>query len=254
MYRDGAHLLDEHDRAVCAIQIAEELIDGCVRAVATMDARESPERWSAARTLQDNALEIWQQLDSARAILTARGGNTVAYDELRERITPVLAITYRDGVHGLDADSLDDARRGVAELRLAMPGADWSAIAARTKHLVATSLAQRGQRYALAAIVTLLVIAVAGWAYAIIPEKRIDPRVALRAELAQIVVERRDRIGELQAHIGERCDRAPVHELMKLLVMDGRFDDATAFGNGFTARCGADPIVHKWATAPRPRR
>lgn len=254
MYRDGSHLLDEHDRAVCAIQIAEELIESCVRAVATMDARESPERWSNARTLQDHAVEVWMQLDSARASLAARGANTIAYDELRARITPVLAITYRDGIHGLDADSLDDARRAVAELKLAMPGADWSAIAARTRTLVQTPLFQRGQRLALVAIVLLLGAAVAGWAYAIIPEKRVDPRVVLRAELAEIVVERRDRIAELEAQVGDTCDRATVHELMKLWVMDGRFADATTFGQGFERRCGDDPVVRKWANAPRPRR
>lgn len=254
MYRDGSHFLDEHDRAVCAIQIAEELIDTCVRSVATMDTRESPERWATARTLQDNAVEVWQQLDSARTILAARGANTIAYDELRARITPVLAITYRDGVHGLDADSLDDARRAVADLKLAMPGADWSAIAARTRNLVNTPLFLRGQRIAIVAIVLLLATAIAGWAYSIIPVKREDPMIALRAELADIILERRERIAELQRAIGERCERLAVHELMKLLVMDGRFEDATKFGTSYKVRCGDDPVVAKWAAAPRPRR
>jgi hypothetical protein len=240
MYRDGATHLDEHDRAVGAIQIADGLITACGNAVKKLQGPETPERWRAAHALHDDYPEIWGQLDTARHVLAGRGANTIAYDELRGRVVPVLAI--RDDDKPLDLAPLDDARRAIAELRLAVPGADWKGIEARTRGLVGTPLVRRGQRAALAA-----------WANATIPAPRIDPRVEMRRELAVVVDERRDRIDELHDLIGDSCDRFPVHELMKLLVMEGRWREARTYADRYEARCGEDIIVRKWADAPVPR-
>jgi hypothetical protein len=250
MYRDGATHHDEHDRAVGAIEIADGLIADCTRAATRLDRSDRPERWRAAHGLHEDYLEIWRQLDGARRILAGRGTNTIGYDELRRQVVPVLTI--RDHDDAIDLTPLDDARRALEELRLAIPGTDWKAIEARTKGLVGTTLVQRGQRLALAGVLGCFSLAVVAWASATIPEPRTDSRAEMRRELAGVVDERRARIDELQATIGDRCDRPPVHELMRLLVMDGRWREARAFASSYELRCGEDAVVRKWADAPIP--
>ncbi len=73
----------------------------------------------------------------------------------------------------------------------------------------------------------------------------------LTHELGQVRQARRIRIAELFV-TESPCHLLPARELTQLLVLDGQFDAARGFGDGFEARCGADPIVHKWGHAPRP--
>ncbi|MDQ3368018.1 MAG: hypothetical protein M3680_21540 [Myxococcota bacterium] len=250
MYRDAAILLDEHDRAVGAIQIADGLITTCLTAVKRLEGPDTPSRWRAAHALHDDYPEIWRQLDGARRVLATRGANTLRYDQLRRSVVPVMPI--RDDERAIDVAPLEDARRGLEELRLAIPGADWRAIEDRTRGLVGTTLTHRTQRYALAGVLGCFVLAVAAWAAAAIPDPQVDSRAEMRKELAIVVVERRARIDELHAAVGERCERFQVHELMKLLVMEGRFHEARSFADVYEARCGEDAIVRKWANAPIP--
>ncbi len=250
MYRDGATHHDEHDRAVGAIQIAEGLITSCLLAAEKLQGPERPQRWRAAHALHDDYPEIWRQLDSARGILASRGTNTIGYDEMRGQVLPVLPI--REDARPLDTSPLDDARRALDELRLAIPGTDWKAIDARTTGLVGIRLVSRRGRLAVASILAGLVAAVATWTYSTIPEPKRDPRAEMRRELAVVVDDRKARIDDLELLIGGRCDRLNVHEYVKLLAMDGRWQDARTFGADYQARCGEDPIVQKWANAPRP--
>ena len=102
-------------------------------------------------------------------------------------------------------------------------------------------------------LVTGFVLAFSVWGTAMIPHRKQSAAAKMRAELAQVVEERRARIGELHAFIGEVCDRPRVLELMKLFVMDGRFEQAKAYGDSYETRCGEDMAVRKWSNAPKPR-
>lgn len=252
MYRDRAHRPADHDRAVGAIQIADGLIADCVAAAARLGGPERHARWRAVRTLHDGYPELWNQLDAARGALAARGANTTGYDELRAQISPTLAIASLDGSHPIDEAVIDDARRALDELRLAMPGADWQEIEARARKLAALRLARRG-RLAIAALVTGFVLAFSIWGVSMIPRHRPSAAAKMRVELAQVVAERRARIDALSSTIGEICDRPRVLELMRLYVMDGRFDVAKTYGESYEARCGEDMAVRKWANAPKPK-
>ena len=245
MYRDDSTLLDEHDRAVGAIQIADGLIEDCMSASKRLASAEH--HWSAVREIHDDYAEVWLQLDTARRLLAARGANTIGYDELREKVRPVLAV--RDS--GIDTKPIEDARRAIDELRLAMPGADWKAIDARTRGLASTSFVRKGQYLTYAAVALVFSMAVTTWAASTIAEQPVDPRVAqrmeMKRELAVVVDERKERIDQLQLLIGGRCDRPHVMEYMKLLVMDGQWEDAHVYGTDYSIRCGDDPEVKKWA-------
>ena len=246
MYRDDSTHLDEHDRAVGAIQIADGLIVDCLKASKQLASAEH--RWRAVREIHDDYAEVWRQLDSARRLLVARGANTIGFDELREQVVPVLTI--RDD--GLDTTPLEDARRAVAELRLAMPGADWKGIEARTRGLAGTRFVRGGQRLAFAGVAVVFSLAVATWAASSVPEQRVDPRIeqrlAMKRELAVVIDQRKDRIEQLQLLIGGRCDRPNVLEYVRLLVEDGRFGDAHGYGEDYMARCGEDGKVRTWST------
>jgi hypothetical protein len=252
MYRDSAHRPADHDRAVGAIQIADGLIADCTAAAALFGGPERHDRWTAVRTLHDGYPELWNQLDGARRILAARGANTAGYDELRGDVSPLLAVANLDGSRALDPALLDDARRALEELRLAMPGADWQEIDARAKQAGATRLARRG-RMVFAAVASGAVLAFSVWGTAMMPRWKPSASAQLRVELAQIVVERQIRIDELSGIIGDVCDRPRVLELMRLYVMDGRFEDAKAYADSYELRCGEDMAVRKWANAPKPK-
>lgn len=251
MYRDSSHRPADHDRAVGAIQIADGLIADCTAAAAALGGPERHERWSALRTLHDGYPELWNQLDIARRILATRGANTIGYDELRGQVSP-LAVANLDGSRPPAPAVLHDARCALEELRLAMPGADWQEIDARSRKLAATRIARRG-RLALVAVVSGFALAVSVWGMAMLPKYRPSRAMLLRAELAQVVIERRARIEELSLTIGNVCDRPRVLELMRLYVMDGRFEDAKAYGESYETRCGEDMAVRKWANAPKPK-
>jgi len=150
MYRDTADAADEHDRAVGAILIGEALIADCERAAASKPISpdnpmvESTVHWRAIADAHDAYPEAWRHFDRARKVLANRGANTAAYDELRPHAR--RAVT-KAGDTNIDQQALDDARRAVAELKLAVPGADWAAIAARTDGLVhASASASRSPR------------------------------------------------------------------------------------------------------------
>lgn len=253
MYRDHATSLDEHDRAVGSIQIAEGLLSGCVATARRLRGPDRPERWRAATSLGDDFREVWHHLDAARGVLAGRGINTMGYDELRAHVVTALPIDERDPMKPLDTAPLDDARRAVEELRLVVPGADWTAIAARTIALVNHApLGNTSQHWKLAVVVAVFIAGVFTCVTAMKADPKIDPEVAMRADLASIVQARRHTISTLTALVGRHCDRSNVRELMKLFVMDGRFDDAREFGDAYERRCGDDVVVRKWSTAVRP--
>jgi hypothetical protein len=254
MYRDSAQSLDEHDRAVGAILIGEALVDTCDRAAARVgevDTVATTDRWRAVYEVHDTYPEIWRHLDRARRELAQRGANTIAYDELRPHVK--RAATDSDA-HHVDGDALDAAKRAIAELKLAVPGADWKAIAARTAGLVHLPLGnkRRNQRVVVGTLIGMFVCAMIAWFIAIIPVHKPSRHEAMRRELAGIQHERHSRIDFLRAELGDRCLPTAAHDLVRLMVLDGRTTDAREFGVAYTARCGDDAVVDDWANAPRP--
>ncbi len=256
MYRDTAAAADEHDRAVGAILIGEALIADCERAAVSKPVSpdnpmvEPTVHWRAIAEAHDAYPEAWRHFDRARKVLAHRGANTAAYDELRPHAR--RAVT-KAGDTSIDQEALDDARRAVAELKLAVPGADWAAIAARTDGLVHAPLhRRRRQRIGIGIAITVFAMAIMMWLFAIVPAHKPDPKAQLRKELDDIISERRDRIATLAFETAVSCDLDRARELSRLLVMDGRGDDAKGFGTRFTRRCGEDSVVTTWANAPRP--
>jgi hypothetical protein len=252
MYRDSAQSLDEHDRAVGAILIGEALTDNCDRAAHRVGvlATAPNDRWRAVHEVHDTYPEIWRHLDRARRELARRGANTIAYDDLR----PHVKRAATDSEAKVDGEALDGAKRAIAELKLAVPGADWKAIAARTAGLVDLPLRNKrsNQRLVVGSVVTMFVLALAAWLIAIIPEHKPTRHETMRRELAGITHERKSRIDFLHAELGDRCMPAAAHDLVRLMVLDGRTSDAKEFGAAYITRCGADEIVEDWAKAPRP--
>ena len=255
MYRDSTATLDERDRAVGAILIGEALIASCERAQVIGDAH-GPSAWRAIRDAHDDFPEIWHSLDRARHVLAQRGANVIGYDELRPHVRTRLATGGDDANPDdmrLDPVALDDARRAADSLKLAVIGADWAAIEQRTSGLVHAPLVHhKRNRIIVGALVVLFTVAVLTWVSALVPQKKPDRNSAMRRELAEIAMQRRLKIIGLQHSLGERCDPAQAHELAKQLVMDGRGPEARDFATGYTARCGEDPVVVRWANAPRP--
>jgi hypothetical protein len=254
MYRDSAQSLDEHDRAVGAILIGEALIDNCDRAaerVGTVETVVTQDRWRAVHEVHDTYPEIWRHLDRARRELAQRGANTIAYDELRPHVK--RAATDSDAQH-VDIGAIDEAKRAIAELKLAVPGADWKAIAARTAGLVHLPLGnkRRNQRLVVGMMLAAFVFAILAWFIAIIPVHKPNRHEVMRRELAGIKIERKSRIDFLRAELGDRCLSSAAHDLVRLMVLDGRTSDAREFGTAYTARCGDDAVIDDWAHAPRP--
>jgi len=253
MYRDSTAILDERDRAVGAILIGEALVDECERAATIVRqpvAISHHERWRTITGVHDTYPEIWRHLDRARSLLAQRGANTAAYDEKRPLAR--RAPTNAEGTN-IDSSALDDARRAIEDLKLAVPGADWKAIDRRTAGLVAAPIGRaRGQRTIGIAIIASFGIAIAGWLVSLIPEHKKDPHAVMRRELSMISLERKTKIQMHTVELGNRCDVGIARELTKLLAMDGRTSDARAFGTDYIERCGDDEIVDNWAHAPRP--
>ncbi len=254
MYRDEAFALDEHDRAVGSILIGESLMAQCERSAERMGNPHDPERWRAMRAIQDDYPEIWRQLDRAREVLAARGANTIKYEEMRPNVRRSLAVENKDHTQSVDVDALEDARRAISELKLAVPGADWKAIAKRTHDLVEMPALRHRNRLPVFGIVSFVVLAVATWVLSSIPEPKVDERELMRQELAEVASQRKVKIHYLELAIGQRCDPPVAHEYVKLLVMDGQGDQAERFADGYLGRCGADTVVENWANAPRPPR
>ena len=258
MYRDTATSLDEFDRAVGAILIGEALIDECDRAASRLsqpDHHAAPERWRAVTAVQDTYPEIWRHLDRARRELASRGANTTAYDELRPHARRAVTSSEPDGSESINPVAIDDVKRAMAELKLAVPGADWKGIDVRTQGLVRAPLSRRRRhRIIVASIVAGFALALFTWFLSIIPVHKPDRAAAMRRELSAIRDERKLHIEQLGAELGGRCDVTIARELIKQLVFDGRGADASAFRTVYVARCGADQVIEHWATAPRPHR
>ena len=253
MYRDTKATLDERDRAVGAILIGEALITSCERAQ-VLGETAGPAAWRAIRDAHDDFPEIWRNLDRARHVLARRGVNVTGYDELRPHVRTRLATGGDDAdAVRVDPAALDDARRATDELKLAVPGADWAAIEQRTTGLVrAPLLHRRRNRLIVAAVVTVLGLAVLAWISAMVPHRKPSRYEVMRRELAEIASQRRVKIAELQRSLGERCDPPQARELTKQLVLDGRGPEAKRFAEAYTGRCGEDPDVTRWANAPHP--
>src|SRR5258708_22045804 len=255
MYRDSATLLDERDGAVGAILIGEALVGACDRGADRARASNVPlgERWRAVADTSDAYPEIWRYLDRARRVLASRGANTIKYDELRPR-APRAATASDDVVEpSIDRAALDEAKRAIGELKLALPGADWDAIEQRTQGLVRLPLSRRRRnRLALAGVLVGFACIVATWLVGMVPQHRPDRGEDLRRELAAISLQRAVRIDQLVASApGATCDTPRAQELARLFAQDGRGDAARWFARFYETNCGGDPIVAKWANAPR---
>ncbi len=253
MYRDTAQSLDEHDRAVGAILIGEALVDNCDRAAARVTVTDSPatDRWRAVHEVHDTYPEIWRHLDRARGELAKRGANTIAYDEMRPHVK--RAATDSEAVR-VDASALDEAKRAVAELKLAVPGADWRGIAQRTAGLTHLPLGPRTRKHQLAigTVIVALAMSLCAWFIQTLPVHKPTQHESMRRELHAVSSARKSRIDFLQGELGDRCMPYAAHDLIRLMVLDGRTTDAREFGAQYTAHCGADAVVEDWARAPRP--
>jgi hypothetical protein len=251
MYRDAPTALDERDVAVGAILIGEALLASCERARA-VGRSEAPEAWRAIREAHDDFPEIWRSLDRARQVLARRGVNVTGYDELRPHVRTRLASPGPDAeVVLVDPAAIDDARRATDELKLAVPGADWAAIDQRTSGLVHAPLVpRRRNRLVLGGVVAMFAVIAGIWSASLVPHRKPDRGEAIRREIAEIAQHRKIRIIALQASLIDRCDPPAAHELAKQLVMEGRGVDARQFAVLYASRCGDDPVVARWASAP----
>jgi hypothetical protein len=254
MYRDTATALDEHDRAVGAILIGEALVEDCERAATKVKRPQTAndhERWRAVHEVHDAYPEVWRHLDRARRVLAKRGANTVGYDELRPHVQRAATDVEAQRIDDL---ALDDAKRAIAELKLAVPGADWRAIAARTDGLVHAPLRRKRDRARLAviAVVAAFVFAMVAWALEIVPHRKPSRAETMRHELSNVVQARKARIEFLTAELGNRCLTPTARELVQQLAQDGRTQDARAIGESYLANCGDDRSIDNWAHAPTP--
>jgi len=113
-------------------------------------------------------------------------------------------------------------------------------------------LRRRRNRVIVGALVAVFTMAMLSWVLAMVPHRKPSRSELMRRELAEIASQRRVKIADLQRSLGDRCDPAQAHELAKQLVMDGRGSEAKGFAATYTARCGEDPDVVRWANAPHP--
>ena len=254
MYRDAANRVDEHDRAVGAVLIAEAVLAACEDAAARMTTLAAPEadRWRAVMEVHDTYPEIWRHLDRARRELAVRGTNTMAFDELRPG-APRSAIADATQV---DRPALDAARKAIEQLKLDLPGADWSAIEARTRSMSATNLQRHARPRLVVGIAATLAASAVLFCFSITTNSKrahAAKAVDMRRELAGVSADRKAQIDQLQKSLSDdKCQPTKAQELTKQLVMDGRGVDAKVFADGYQSRCGDDPIVQTWAAAPQP--
>ncbi len=252
MYRDASTDLDEHDRAVGAILIGEALVAQIEQTAEELRQPHAADRWRKLRDAQDDYPEIWRQLDRARHELALRGANTMGYEELRPHVRTALATSGDDRAQRIDCDALEDARRAIAELKLAVPGTDWRAIDRRTNTLVETPQLHKRQWVGITSVLTLLLAAGATWIIGAIPPEKVDDREVMRRELGDVVRARKVKIEYLRHANVTQCAPPLAQEYTKLLVMDGRGDAAELFADDYLVRCGEDTVVENWANAPRP--
>jgi hypothetical protein len=101
--------------------------------------------------------------------------------------------------------------------------------------------------FSLAGIMFMVLLTFGNAAANMIPFHIPTPRELQRAEQDEIAAARRARIAELRAE-GDRCRPQVARELARALVYDGQ--SARAYADDHERRCGADPIVRRWANAP----
>ncbi len=256
MYRDSANRLDERDRAVGAILIAEALVASCDRAIERVHADATPyaDRWRAVTDVHDTYPEIWRHLDRARRELAGRGDNTVKFDELRPVAPRAPSRSEEASEPTVDTVALDAAKRAIAELKLAVPGADWDAIDRRTQGLVAAPLVRRRRYFVSVGVaVTAFALVATTWFVGMLPKHKPDPDAELRRELAQISIDQQLRISVLMddvAHIESRCDAPRAGELTRLLAQQGQGELARQFAATYFQHCATDRTIEMWAGAP----
>ncbi|HEY4238791.1 MAG TPA: hypothetical protein VGM88_03215 [Kofleriaceae bacterium] len=252
MYRDETIELDESDPAVGQILIAESLLASCERAAATI--RETPNArapWLAARDAYEQVPELWQSLDRARDVLAKRGANTIEFDELRPSATITLARATDDGV-AADERAIDDARRAIDALKLAVPGVDWSAIERRTKGLVAKRVPLARKHRAIAGgAAGLTFFAAMAWCAGMMPTQSKAEAAAARVEATKanardLLEQRKLAILTLQSRLATSCEAGNARQLALLLHIDGRMAELNAFAAGYFERCG-DDVNDGWA-------
>jgi hypothetical protein len=257
VYRDSSFVLDEHDRAVGAVLIADAILEYCERALTrSRDLESTPkERWRAIASIHDAFPDIWRHLDRARKVLASRGVNTAGYDDLRPNARRAASNPGLDGSKAFDAVALDDVMRAVSELKLAVSGADWDAIEARTQGLVKAPIGRRArQRIAFAGSLAAFVTGTLLWTFAMMPHREARAKGTMAGELRLVTEQRKLQIVMREAELGGRCLPAPAHELVQLLVQDNQRQKATMFSMGYLLNCGIDPVVVHWMTAPAPKR
>jgi hypothetical protein len=257
VYRDSSFVLDEHDRAVGAILIADAIIEHCDRAWARSRDLESAtpkERWRAIASIHDTFPDIWRHLDRARKVLASRGVTTAGYDDLRPNARRAASNPGLDGSKAVDAAAFDDAKRAVSELKLAVSGADWDAIEARTQGLVKAPIGRRGrQRFAFAGSLAAFVTGTLVWTFAMLPHGEARAAGTMAGELRLVSEQRKLQIVMRESELSGRCLPTPAHELVQLLVQDNQRTKATLFSVGYVLNCGVDPVVLHWMTAPAPK-
>jgi hypothetical protein len=276
MYRDASSRVDEHDRAVGAVLVAEAILGACDLAIArlTTPNGQHADRWRAVMELHDSYPEVWRHMDRARTELARRGANTMVFDELRPQAPRTVIKELRPGVRAadtvvdgsaVDRAALDAARRGIEELKLALPGADWSDIGARTHAMGQTVLARSGRPRLVVGIGAVLAAGLIMCGFAATQQASARPRTpseaaaaradALARSLADIQDTRRGEIEALQRAMTPMvCETKTAHALIRLLVLDGRHADARVFGDHYIAQCGDDAFIDTWAAAPQPHR
>ncbi len=265
MYRDASEHVDEHDQAAAAVLMAEALLHTCDQAVAVIASpvAPQPERWRAVMQLHDTFPDVWRALDRARRMIAARGGNAIAFDEtspgakraaLVDRLHGIDRSVEVDATH-LDRTAMTDAHRGLQQLKLALPSADWSAIEARTRGLASAQLQQhRRPRLIVGAVAAAVAATIVGVTLLPAPAhaKKIPHAVALKAQLSEIKEQRHAEIEALRPQVVASCDPPKARMYTQLLVMDGHGPDAGDFAADYADRCGEDPVVQHWADAPLP--
>ena len=253
MYRDVAHELDEHDHAIGSILIGETIVAGCELTARRLQEPKVTDPWLVANEAQAFP-EVWRHLDRARRVLAKRGINTAGYDRVRPDAKGTVIAQRDDGTPTIDLAALDDARHAIEELKLVVAGADWDAIEQRTAGLVKVPISgKQKNRMFLGTVIGGLAVTIVTWASAAAPGHRPAAAIVdhtIHNELADIAQHRKLRIEELRVALGDRCVPQSAHELLESLVMDGRTEDARAFGDAYIGRCGDDLIVQKWVKAP----
>ncbi|MEO7094332.1 MAG: hypothetical protein ABI175_13840 [Polyangiales bacterium] len=110
----------------------------------------------------------------------------------------------------------------------------------------------KGQLLPVIGVVLLVLFTLGNAAANMLAVKRPTKAEIWAEERAEIVDARRARLVQLRAHV-DHCEAANAHDLARLLVMDGRFDEVKFFAQGYQHQCGDDPVVEHWGQAPRPR-